>query len=706
MSVSGRDVTSKYVPLIDHALMSLVLTLLVFTALIFNRQADGPFLTPKSCFFQLALSAALALWAARTVFSARISITRTPLNLPLFIFLILAAVSALRAPFPVLSRQDLTLIALAMLYYVIVAEIIEGKNAIRLLLFVLVGLSGLAAFYGILQYHHVDFIGGWIGRKHMFSTLGNPNFLAQYLICILPVSLIMLLTGRRLQAVLCGLSFFISGWALLLTQTRAAWAGALISFLYLVFLFAIKEGGFFGAHKKRLWLLPAFLAAVAILFVGLNWVGQRPEATGAMVHRIKTSPRDPFREFVWRGGWRMFRDHPVSGVGLGHFRVFYPGYQAAILAEEETPSYIIPTYVRRAHNEYLQAAAELGLPGVLLALWLIIALLWHGLRVYSGIRDPGGRKIAAALSAACLAVLVNAFFSFPFRVTSTAAVFICLAALITSTGRAYGVPLRRKGIDLPFLRSAVLAWPVILIFLLLSLLLSAHAVGRLAADVYLKKGYALVNENRELDQAVSMLTRAIHLNPAEGRCRFALGSARYRKGDAVRAIADIGRALETFRDANAYHSLGTAYMVKGDREKAVAMWRKAVGIRPDLADSLMCLGLASLEERQLGEAMGYLEKAGILAPRYAAARYMLGHVYILQNRPMRAVSTWEKFLSLNPEQAELDALHYLALASLKAGGYLDPVPAAWPDALRFASGNTRLKNMLDKFHQAAGAGGF
>jgi tetratricopeptide (TPR) repeat protein len=196
------------------------------------------------------------------------------------------------------------------------------------------------------------------------------------------------------------------------------------------------------------------------------------------------------------------------------------------------------------------------------------------------------------------------------------------------------------------------------------------------------------------------------LNPAEGRCHFALGSARFRKGDAVRAIGDIGRALETFRDANAYHSLGTAYMVKGDREKAVEMWREAVGIRPDLADSLMCLGLVSIEEKEPGEAAAYLEKAEILAPRYGAALYMLGHVYILQNRPMRAVSTWEKFLSLNPEQAEQDALHYLALASLKAGGYLDPAPAAWPEAIRRASGLAPLKGMLERFHRLAGAGGF
>ncbi|NIR63766.1 MAG: hypothetical protein GWN61_06845, partial [candidate division Zixibacteria bacterium] len=78
------------------------------------------------------------------------------------------------------------------------------------------------------------------------------------------------------------------------------------------------------------------------------------------------------RSDIWLRTLYMIQDFPLSGVGMGHFpdafRIFYPN--------SLDPS----SYLMHAHNIYLQVAADLGLPG--LVLWLSILLItiagsWH-----------------------------------------------------------------------------------------------------------------------------------------------------------------------------------------------------------------------------------------------------------------------------------------------------------------------------------------
>jgi len=593
---------------------------------------------------------------------------------------------------------------LGVLFYFIALDVIRGRDQVRRLLLLLTALSGVVAVYGILQYFHIDFIHDWVGQKHMFSTLGNPNFLAQYLVGVMPLCFAMIFTGGRRQSIFCGASFFFSSWALILTQTRAAWAGAFLSFVLMFSLLFLKNRRFIVQHKKTLVFFPVILLAAVTLLVGLNLVKNQAGETDALVHRIKTSPRDPFREFAWQATWEMFKDHPFAGVGLGHFRVYYPDYQASLLSEQERPSFITPTYVRRAHSDYLQGASELGLPGLALMLWLIFALFRHGVRMIHHMASGEGKTLAAGILAGCSALLVDALFSFPFHITSTGVLFICLAALMTSTGRAHGATVPERTIAPHFMRSPIFPWMAIPAAVILSLLLSAGAAARFIADLQLKKGYTLVNSNRQLDQAQAMLSKGIRWHPEKGKFYFALGSVRHRKGDPVRAVQALTRAQETFRDVNVLQSLGTAYMIKGESEKAMETWRSAIAIRPNATETLMCLGVGYLEMKRIDKAEKHLREAVIIDPKFAEAYYLLGHIYVYQKRRDRALKSWNRFLELAPRRAS--GLHLLALNSFRKGAYLEQVTAAWPEVLRMAPDNPALKEMVDQFQRSVSADPF
>jgi len=77
------------------------------------------------------------------------------------------------------------------------------------------------------------------------------------------------------------------------------------------------------------------------------------------------------RFFMWLASEGMIREYPLSGVGIGRYLPIKPIYTPAPLQDNN----IINIPMENSHNTFLQIAAELGLPALLLFLLIIIAML-------------------------------------------------------------------------------------------------------------------------------------------------------------------------------------------------------------------------------------------------------------------------------------------------------------------------------------------
>jgi O-antigen ligase len=109
-----------------------------------------------------------------------------------------------------------------------------------------------------------------------------------------------------------------------------------------------------------------------------------------------------YRTAAWQAGLAMFQSQPITGVGPGNFRPLFSSFNST----SGTPSQV-------AHNTYIEVAAELGLPGVL----LFIAMLMSVLRHLSSVRrsaasrlDPSLLHIARGLELGLVAFITAAFF--------------------------------------------------------------------------------------------------------------------------------------------------------------------------------------------------------------------------------------------------------------------------------------------------------
>lgn len=190
--------------------------------------------------------------------------------------------------------------------------------------------------------------------------------------------------SQATSAMLCALAVPISAWALLISRTRNAWLGAICGLALIALLRA----------PRALFALAAGIALV--LMLGPPQVIERLTLRDA-------SSRDRF--YMWQAGFDMIRDKPVFGQGPGMVLAVYPRYRWP-----EAPNPAAP----HLHDNFIQIAAERGIPCLAFWLWLISLLFRDAWRAARGAVLPGARLCGGAALAVLGAVMAAGAFEYNF----------------------------------------------------------------------------------------------------------------------------------------------------------------------------------------------------------------------------------------------------------------------------------------------------
>jgi O-antigen ligase len=131
------------------------------------------------------------------------------------------------------------------------------------------------------------------------------------------------------------------------------------------------------------------------------------------------------RYYHWGNTLVMIREHPLLGVGPGNFQVAYPLYCRSFAYD---PFMNYRTRIKKAHNDYLQLAAECGIPALFFFL-----LLW-GRQFYllrypenDGIDGEEGWRLPLAGSLGAYSIIM--LFSFPLEMAYGRMFFFFLIGL-------------------------------------------------------------------------------------------------------------------------------------------------------------------------------------------------------------------------------------------------------------------------------------
>ncbi len=203
-----------------------------------------------------------------------------------------------------------------------------------------------------------------------------------------------------------------------LSYSRAAWISALLALgltgtlvlfrHYFRWMLGLTGLGLLGLAL----LLPSLWAGILQNRVESkkgNWWQQM-----ASVANVTTDVSNLERLNRYRCAWRMVGDRPWRGFGAGTYALAYLPYQKPEEMTRISVTEVGPHPPGRgggAHSEYFQALAELGWPGGLLFLALVLTSLFTAGRVYWSAARDSHRYLALALGFGLLTFFIHALFN-------------------------------------------------------------------------------------------------------------------------------------------------------------------------------------------------------------------------------------------------------------------------------------------------------
>ena len=307
-------------------------------------------------------------------------------------------------PFPSLEMLEWLRLLTVLVVGGLAAWAIRDRRRVGLLAAVIVGSSVVPALIALVQLINGDtFVRLGSDFEAVRGPFTHPNYLAFYLVVVLTIGTVAILEARsRVTRIAASLPMALAAVCLVLTYTRAAWIGLAVVLLLLAVL-----------RDRRILAAGALLLVVgSVAFPGTT------EDVEARFSDLNTPSQATGSEndnsWPWRTGqWQRMVPHgvenPLSGEGFGAYsRVTVEEFGTRDLRYSTLLDTTDPLNSPRgfsAHNDYVKMLVELGFPGLLLWLAVLVGL---GATMIRARRVPAIRGYAEGGLALAVALIVMA----------------------------------------------------------------------------------------------------------------------------------------------------------------------------------------------------------------------------------------------------------------------------------------------------------
>jgi O-antigen ligase len=341
----------------------------------------------------------------------------------------------------------LTLFGLLLLRYT------STEGRLRALVFTVIGVGILSAFFGILRQttqRTAGFFLPFLFPDYGYGQFINRNHFAYLMEMTLGLTLGLMLglvigRGVKRDKALIYLALSLPLWgALVLSNSRGGILSMLAQVLFLALLFTHisarakdnkrekGDGNLLAKITRAAILRPLLIIGlITMVFLGALWMGgeqltSRLETVSSEVSgEAQAGIYGTGRAEIWRTTWKMVKEHPLLGVGIN-------GYWTAVTQYHNASGVATP---QQAHNDYLELLASGGVIGVALAAWFIFLLIKVARRSLRA-HDTFRRGAALGASAGLFGVAVHSTVDFGLHVTINALVLMALVVIAVISGGA------------------------------------------------------------------------------------------------------------------------------------------------------------------------------------------------------------------------------------------------------------------------------
>lgn len=286
------------------------------------------------------------------------------------------------------------------------------------LLWSIAGFGGLLSTIGAplvrwkpeFRLFYVPFYDSLANLPKLANETIHANLLAGVLVVVLPVLVGFLVVPGvqrpRLQSLLIAFLALITFIILILTQSRGGYLGVLMSLVIL------------GCLRWPFLGWGVLLLAISIPLIG-RWdellslmdTLSREDSFGGWVDRLD----------IWTQSAQAMQDFVFTGIGIGTFTLVIP-----LLYPLRVPIEGFP----HAHNLFLQVGLDLGLPGLIAYLSIIVSCFWMLIHLVRDRSDPLRWSLSIGATSSLTGMLVHGLFDATLWGTKVAFVQWLLFALI------------------------------------------------------------------------------------------------------------------------------------------------------------------------------------------------------------------------------------------------------------------------------------
>jgi len=661
-----------------------LIVLVISLPLVFNPKLLDAFALPKVTILRVIVLIMLSGWIVKTIEKGEFTWRKSPLNLPVLIFVLVAFIATIFSTNPYFSffgqyMYHMEGLWATLIYVVLYFLVIANLDAfgVRKIIVAFLIASGITVVYGLLQHFGIEFVNWQISSKErIWSSLGNPNFFAGFLVMAIPLSIVVLLRWRRqnknklslktglLVAFLC-----LQLLCLNFTYSRASWIGLFFGLAIIAVLWRRELGKMRKIFKSTILVL--FLALLfifsfkAIEMRRLALKNLEPLETHGLISKtakrlvsiIDLSEADAASRISgWKSALEMIKERPFLGIGPDTLSINFRRYAFPEFSRLTGKALANPAY---AHSEVLQITATMGIVGLLSYLWLLLSYF----RTIAKFPDLRQEPIVAGIAASVTAVLVNNLFSF--HTVTTATLFWLFLGFTTIL---WAKEEGKKSIRLSIPRG--IKWAIYSILFVLNLFLIVVFLRIYFGEAHFPKGLFFEAKKR-YDLAISEYQKAVKINPWEQTYYQNLAKIYQDVGllipDKTQRIGFLEKSVAVYKkhldlvpqDALSHNGLGVGYVHLAEQlsdqsyyQLAQESFERSIQRAPYFQEPYINLGTVFYLLGDKEEALQSYDKALQVNPYVPLVYLNLGNLYAQEGEMRKAIGYWQDALDLDPNYEE------------------------------------------------------
>jgi O-antigen ligase len=525
----------------------------VFVALCLSVAYLGnEFFVTSEHFFVCFSAGIVLLWFCVHLFYGKKEIHISVLDVAVFALVAYLAVSCLVvSKFPV-GYLPFGVLCCCWLTYTVAKQQMDFSLFIPMVI-LLILLSGVVqSIWGLFQ--NFNIIPVYVGRLKTVGSFQNPGVYANYLACIFPLALAILLYSekqtKKALFVISLLFILCCIFVMPFTMARSAWLGMLAG----TFVILEYRYGLFmkltTRMKRSTLIFVMVMLLMTISIIGVTLFHFKPESAQGRI-------------LIYKIAMGMCKEHPLFGTGFNTFAKEYNLYQADYFASgagSEMEKWLAGNN-QVAFNEYLQITVETGLVGFVLILVIGATLIFYRKQVCTPYAIGA---IGGLTSLACCAC-----FSYPFHEIPIIVLAGWMLLVVGNDIKSFSIPIATK-----VQKSIVVFYTLMTVFLCYYSITTLPSVSRWKKLVTYKSIHGFDDSREQYARLYSQLDN----NPY---FLYNYGIELVLAREYERSIPILKQACHYFSDTNIFCYLGDAYKWLGQYEKAETNYWLASNMTPN-----------------------------------------------------------------------------------------------------------------------------